>query len=38
MLYVSRAFNLPLEAAKTLMVESEYGTTDAWLKELESDE
>jgi hypothetical protein len=24
MLYVSRAFNLPLEAAKTLMVESEY--------------
>jgi len=30
MFYVSRAFDLPLEAAKTLIIENEYGSSDAW--------
>ena len=29
-LYVARAFNLPLEAAKTIAIENEYGSTESW--------
>lgn len=30
MLLISKVFDLPLETAKTLMVEYEYGSTEAW--------
>lgn len=34
MLFVSKAFKLPLETAKTLVVENEYGSTEAYVDDI----
>jgi len=30
MFYIAKAFKLPLEAAKSIVVENEYGSTELW--------
>ena len=35
MFYISKPFNLPLDVAKTIVIENEFGSTDAWAEALD---